>query len=104
MKKLLITPAYNEADNLVVLVREIQTEAPDYDYIIIEGGSTDHTAKVCCQHQLNVIHPGNNLGIGGAVQMGYLYAIRHNYDIAIQSEFRACNQKVMQIFASYYPE
>lgn len=171
MKKLLIIPAYNEADNLIDLIMEIQTKAPGYDYIIVNDGSKDHTVKVCSENKLNVLHLSNNLGIGGAVQAGYLYAIRHDYDIAIQidgdgqhdpayldvliqpiidgvadftigsrfiegegfqssglrragirwldtilknstglditdatSGFRACNQQVMHVFASYYPK
>jgi len=171
MKKLLIIPAYNEADNLVELVAEIRQKASSYDYIIVNDGSKDHTAKVCSDNKLNALHLSNNLGIGGAVQAGYLYAIRHEYDIAIQidgdgqhdpayldlliqpiidgladftigsrfiegegfqssglrragirwldtilkrstglditdatSGFRACDQAVMQVFASYYPK
>ena len=84
MKKLLIIPAYNEAENLVELVGEIRQKAPDYDYIIVNDGSNDHTVKVCIENNLNALHLSNNLGIGGAVQAGYLYAIRNNYDIAIQ--------------------
>ena len=84
MKKLLIIPAYNEAENLVSLVREIRTKAPSYDYVIIDDGSTDHTVSICRENKLRALHLGNNLGIGGAVQTGYLYAIRRGYEIAIQ--------------------
>ena len=84
MKKLLIIPAYNEAENLVELVGEIRQKAPDYDYIIVNDGSHDHTVKVCRENKLNALHLSNNLGIGGAVQAGYLYAIRNDYDVAIQ--------------------
>ena len=84
MKKLLIIPAYNEAENLVELVAEIKRTAPTFDYVIVNDGSRDHTAKVCLENGLNAVHLSNNLGIGGAVQSGYLYAIRNNYDIAVQ--------------------
>jgi len=55
MKKLLIIPAYNEADNLIDLIKEIQTKAPSYDYIIVNDGSKDHTVKVCSDNKLNVL-------------------------------------------------
>ena len=84
MKKLLIIPAYNDADNLIYLIMEIKTKAPSYDYIIVNDGSKDNTVKVCSENKLNVLHLSNNLGIGGEVQAGYLYAIRHDYDIAIK--------------------
>ena len=45
MKKLLIIPAFNEAKNLPKLIAEIKEKAPDYDYVIINDGSTDDTKK-----------------------------------------------------------
>ena len=45
MKKLLIIPAFNEAKNLPKLITEIKEKAPDYDYVIINDGSTDDTKK-----------------------------------------------------------
>ncbi len=36
------------------------------------------------EHNIKVVSLPVNLGIGGAVQTGYLYALRHGYDIAIQ--------------------
>lgn len=84
MRKLIIIPAYNESENLINLVTEIKSKAPGYDYIIINDGSTDDTAEVCHKANLNVVNLPLNLGIGGAVQTGYLYAYQNNYDIAIQ--------------------
>jgi len=171
MKYLLIIPAYNESENLVSLVKEIKEKAPSFDYVIINDGSTDDTQFVCFRNQLCVVNLKNNLGIGGAVQTGYIYALMNGYDIAIQidgdgqhdpsylerliapivlgradlcvgtrfvdgqgfqssglrrfgirwlnlviklvvdipvtdatSGFRACNKKVIRIFASYYPK
>lgn len=84
MKKLLIIPAYNEAKNLSDLINEIKMTAPDYDYVIINDGSRDNTVDVCIKNHLNALHLASNLGIGGAVQTGYKYALRNGYDIAIQ--------------------
>lgn len=84
MKKLIIIPAYNEADNLIGLVNEICTKAPSYDYVIVNDGSKDNTAQLCQEKGLNALHLHNNLGIGGAVQTGYIYAQMYDYDIAIQ--------------------
>jgi glycosyltransferase involved in cell wall biosynthesis len=84
MKYLLIIPAYNEAKNLVNLVREIEGKAPSFDYVIINDGSTDNTVEISREHGLNTVHLMNNLGIGGAVQTGYMYALMNDYDIAIQ--------------------
>ncbi len=84
MKCLLIIPAYNEAENLVNLVKEIKEKAPSFDYVIINDGSTDDTAEISRENGLNTVNLMNNLGIGGAVQTGYMYALMNGYDIAVQ--------------------
>lgn len=84
MKKLAIIPAYNEKDSIISTVRDIQENAPDFDYIIINDCSTDNTMDICQYHGFHVLNLPINLGIGGAVQTGYLYAYNHDYDIAVQ--------------------
>lgn len=82
MKTLVIIPAYNEEKSIVRTVNSILSTK--YDYIIINDGSTDHTAKLLKENHYNHINLPSNLGIGGAVQTGYKYAALHGYDIAIQ--------------------
>jgi hypothetical protein len=84
MKQILIIPAFNEAAMLPALIQEIREKIPEFDYIIINDGSTDDTESVCDHNELNVIHLISNLGIGGAVQAGYKYARQRGYDIAVQ--------------------
>ena len=84
MKKLIIIPAYNEAENIVKTVEQIKAKAPDFDYIIINDCSVDKTLSICREHNYNVINLPINLGIGGAVQTGYLYAYENDYDLAVQ--------------------
>lgn len=84
MKKLIIIPAYNEGNNLPGLIQEISKVVPTYDYVIVNDGSSDHTSALCRERGLNVLDLSLNLGIGGAVQAGYIYAKYHGYDIAIQ--------------------
>lgn len=84
MKKLIIIPAYNEERNIKKTVLMIKQEAPEFDYIIINDCSNDKTQEVCELNGFNVINLPINLGIGGAVQTGYLYAKRNNYDMAVQ--------------------
>lgn len=84
MKKLIIIPAYNEAENIVKTVEQIKAKAPDFDYIIINDCSIDKTLSICREHNYNVINLPINLGIGGAVQTGYLYAYENDYDLAVQ--------------------
>ena len=54
------------------------------DYIVINDGSLDNTEEICRDNNIKCINLFQNLGIGGAVQTGYIYACIAHYDIAIQ--------------------
>lgn len=84
MKKLAIIPAYNEKQSIIFTVEDIKKNAPDFDYVIINDCSTDNTMDICKYNGYNVLNLPINLGIGGAVQTGYLYAYNYGYDIAVQ--------------------
>lgn len=84
MKKLVIIPAYNEEESIVETVKDIKEDAPDFDYVVINDCSKDDTLAICRQNQINVLNLPINLGIGGAVQTGYLYAYNNGYDVAVQ--------------------
>ncbi len=84
MKKLVIIPAYNEKDSILSTIQDITEHAEGFDYVIINDCSTDNTMDICLYNGLNVINLPVNLGIGGAVQTGYLYAYQNDYDIAVQ--------------------
>lgn len=87
-KILLIIPAYNEENSILNVYNNIQKYNKDnktkYDVIVINDGSKDNTGKICLEKNIPVINLVHNLGIGGAVQTGYKYALDNNYDIAIQ--------------------
>ena len=84
IRKLVIIPAYDEEENIVGVVSEIEEKAPDFDYIVINDCSKDDTLKLCRDNGINVVDLPINLGIGGAVQTGYKYAYLNNYDYAVQ--------------------
>ncbi len=84
MKCLIIIPAYNEAANIEKVINNIVQNYPQYDYVIINDGSTDKTAEVCANAGYQVLNLPINMGIGGAVQTGYRYAKKNNYDAAVQ--------------------
>ena len=56
----------------------------ELDYVVINDGSTDGTKQILEVNQINAIHLVLNLGIGGAVQTGYKYALENEYDVAVQ--------------------
>lgn len=88
MKVLIIIPAYNEELNIKSVVNRIvkykDSSKYNIDYVIINDGSTDNTMEICKKNGYNTINLIQNLGIGGAVQTGYKYALDNNYDVAIQ--------------------
>lgn len=84
MKSLIIIPAYNEEACIENTVRDIMKNAPDFDYIVINDCSRDRTQEICQNNHFNHINLPINLGIGGAVQTGYKYAVAHDYDFAVQ--------------------
>lgn len=86
MKTLIIIPAYNEEDSIEKVVDNLIENYPEYDYLVINDGSCDHTFDVCKKRGYEVIDLSVNLGIGGAVQAGYRYARRGDYDIAVQMD------------------
>lgn len=88
MNVLIIIPAYNEEANIkktVTSVEEYRNKCDfKLDYVVINDGSTDNTYNVCKENNINCINLIQNLGIGGAVQTGYIYAKTKGYDIAVQ--------------------
>lgn len=84
MKKLIIIPAFNESENILNTVKVIEKDAPDFDYVVINDCSTDNTLEILKQNNINHIALPVNLGIGGAVQTGYKYALENSYDVAVQ--------------------
>lgn len=84
LRKLIIIPAYNEEENIEKTVESILKDSSGFDYVIINDCSTDRTKEICEQKGYNIVNLPINLGIGGAVQTGYKYAVRNNYDMAVQ--------------------
>lgn len=83
MKILVIVPAYNEEESIASVIENLR-QYPQYDFVIIDDGSKDKTAEICHSMGANLIDLPSNLGIGGAVQTGYIYAMSHGYDAAVQ--------------------
>lgn len=84
MKVLVIVPAYNEEKNLKRVIDHLQKVCPQFDYIIINDGSTDGTEEVCRQNQYHYISLPVNLGLSGAVRTGMKYASEKGYDMVLQ--------------------
>jgi glycosyltransferase involved in cell wall biosynthesis len=80
---LAIVPVFNERDSVAKVVQRLRRALPDIDVLVIDDGSTDDTARQV-PADTPVVSLPFNLGIGGAMQTGYRYALLHGYDIAVQ--------------------
>ncbi len=84
MKILAIVPAYNESAIIAETIRRIREQAPGVDILAVNDGSTDGTLAAVRETGVSYLDLPLNLGIGGAVQSGYLYAREMDYDYAVQ--------------------
>ena len=85
-KVLVIIPCYNEEDNIVNTVENLRAECPEVDFLVVNDCSTDSSAELLRKHHYPFLDLPVNLGIGGNVQCGYLYAVRNGYDVAVQMD------------------
>jgi len=81
---LIIVPAYNEAGQIVQVINNIRTHVPHADIVVVNDGSKDDTLERARQTGVAVLNLPYNLGIGGAVQTGYRYALSGGYNMAVQ--------------------
>jgi glycosyltransferase involved in cell wall biosynthesis len=81
---LAVVPAFNEADTIVQVVASLRRDAPEFDTLVVDDGSTDRTAALADGAGAQVLRLPFNVGIGGAVQTGFVYARDHGYEVLAQ--------------------
>jgi len=89
VKMLIIIPAYNEEENLPGVIEDLKDHLDEIDMnhiVIIDDGSIDQTTEVAKSLGATVITFPYNLGIGGAVQTGFLYAAQNDYEIVLRCD------------------
>ena len=84
MNLLIIIPAYNEAENIERVVNNLIENYPQYDYVVVNDGSSDDTRKICAKKGYNFLDFPINVGLAGAIRAGIRYANYHGYDYAVQ--------------------
>ncbi len=83
-RNLAIVPAHNEVAAIGATIAAIHRWAPDFDVLVIDDGSADSTGERASAAGAAVLRLPFNLGIGGAMQSGYIYALEHDYEVAVQ--------------------
>ncbi len=84
LRRVAIVPAFQEEAVIASLVLEIKSFDPSLDIVVVDDGSTDRTAASAAAAGAAVVRLPYNLGIGGAVQTGFKYALERGYDIAVR--------------------
>jgi glycosyltransferase involved in cell wall biosynthesis len=79
-----IVPAFDEEGIVGSVVQEIRAFDSSLDVVVIDDGSADGTAAAAAAAGAAVVRLPFNLGIGGAVQTGFKYALEHGYDVAVR--------------------
>src|ERR1035437_6388957 len=79
-----LIPAFNEAAALPRLLAEVQRELPALQAVVINDGSSDQTAAVARRADVHVLDLPYNLGVGGAIQVGFQFALHRGFDYALR--------------------
>lgn len=83
-KTLVIIPAFNEAPTLGLVIEKVKASLPEADILVVNDGSTDLTVKIARKKNVLVASHPFNMSYGVALQTGYKYALRENYDFLVQ--------------------
>jgi glycosyltransferase involved in cell wall biosynthesis len=83
-RRIAIVPARNEEGAVGGVVGEIKAFDPRFDVVVIDDGSTDGTAAAAAAAGAFVVRLPFNLGIGAAVQTGFIFALEHGYELAVR--------------------
>jgi len=84
MKKIIILPAFNEAEGIVNYVKDLRMAVPEADILCINDGSTDNTAAVLRHGNISFVTHFFNMGIGATVRTGIAYALEEGYDVLVR--------------------
>jgi glycosyltransferase involved in cell wall biosynthesis len=81
---LAVVPAYNEGASIEQVIESLRRHAPDFDILVVDDCSTDDTGQIAESMGVRMLRLPYNLGIGGAVQSGFVFALEHGYDRMVQ--------------------
>jgi glycosyltransferase involved in cell wall biosynthesis len=101
-KYLAILPGYNEAETVENVIDEVRLHAPMFDILVIDDGSTDRTGEIAREAGAMVLRHPFNLGIGGAVQSGFVFALERGYDYAVQidADGQHCPEEIPKLLSA----
>ncbi|WP_167051062.1 glycosyltransferase family 2 protein [Salinibacterium sp. ZJ77] len=81
---LVVLPAFNEEESVAHVIEEVRREIPEAGCLVVDDGSSDRTTEVAREAGAYVARLPYNLGVGGAMRLGFRYAIANGYDVVVQ--------------------
>jgi dolichol-phosphate mannosyltransferase len=86
---LVVTPTYQESENIVEFLNRARAAAPDADILVVDDNSPDGTADLAVAvnaelGRIEVLRRPSKIGIGAAVRAGFDLALDRGYDIVVQ--------------------
>jgi glycosyltransferase involved in cell wall biosynthesis len=81
---LIVLPAFNEEESVGDVIREIRSTLPGITCLVVDDGSNDSTSRIAQEAGAAVLRLPFNLGVGGAMRLGFRYAVEQGYDVVIQ--------------------
>jgi glycosyltransferase involved in cell wall biosynthesis len=84
LRRVAIVPALNEERSVPRVIAELRAFDPGLEIVVVSDGSTDRTAEVAEELGARALRLPFNLGIGGAVQTGFLFAHEQGFDVAVR--------------------
>ena len=106
MSLLVVIPAFNEANSIGNVIQDIRIHIPTASILVVDDGSKDKTVEVAVSAKVNVLSLPFNVGVGGALRAGFLYAHRNSFTQVLQidadGQHRAEHAKIILESADGY--
>jgi dolichol-phosphate mannosyltransferase len=85
MRCLVILPAYNEAENVLPLSREVLKQDVGLEVLVVDDASPDGTARLVTEamadeRRLHLLNREAKLGLGSAYLAGFRYGLERDYE------------------------
>ncbi|QDU68959.1 polyprenol monophosphomannose synthase [Engelhardtia mirabilis] len=106
MRSLVVLPTYNEAENVLLLAREVLAAAAEIEVLVVDDASPDGTGALVRgemerEPRLHLLERAGKLGLGTAYLAGFEHGLKHGYDrvLTMDCDFSHKPQYLPQLLA-----